>query len=414
MVAVCMLTSSSIVASADEIGESRFEEYDVIGASEGVYYHVAIENLEVLYDDIKEDEFYQGIPYYLHTYFNLCTGDTDARYNVQFIRNSVKYDKDNHTYSMICGVNKYPTVEIKVEYNKRLKIFGISSELGDYSLSALRRNGRGAADAFRYDEGHDGNFKETPYGEGDVFISQHGSRVVNNWLHFNSNGLADSALNYKSSYSKTQIKQMLGWLDELCVVTGDKGGDVARKNSSYFKFEQNAVDDVYNWHVRTGYDPMVFFAIIKTEGALSTEKGKKYYNFGNVTGEPVIPGSKHGFKNCLPEVQRMVDQGKCKSLQGAALVLFMDDIATRYFEGKGQITYYRMSFGGYGFDFYDFSIDTSRYPKNWDDAEKEAANMTHCYCPWWDDPAYLANYNSQKIWCNQCARFLEEISTRVR
>ena len=89
--------------------------------------------------------------------------------------------------------------------------------------------------------------------------------------------------------------------------------------------------------------------------------------------------------------------------------IFHEQIVEDYFLNTAQITYYRMRFGGYGYNIMDYTINTDRYPKDWKNAEIEAANLTHCFNPWWEDGAYCANYNSSKMWCNQCAYYLESI-----
>ncbi len=102
--------------------------------------HVTINNFVVIanvYDDWK---LCNELPYYLHTYFNLCTGNLDERYVVTLTEGSVVCTDSSSVITFEATVDKYPDMVIYIEYSKLEREFGIKSDLGDYSLDALRQN----------------------------------------------------------------------------------------------------------------------------------------------------------------------------------------------------------------------------------------------------------------------------------
>lgn len=103
-------------------------------------YHVTINNFNELSDSYNDYKDCIELPYYLHTYFNLCTGNLDELYVVTLIDDSCACDEYTSVVTVDATVDKYPDVTLHIEYNKMEQVFGISSSLGDYSLEELRKN----------------------------------------------------------------------------------------------------------------------------------------------------------------------------------------------------------------------------------------------------------------------------------
>lgn len=103
-------------------------------------YHVTINNFNELSDSYNDYKDCIELPYYLHTYFNLCTGNLDELYVVTLIDDSCVCDEYTSVVTVDATVDKYPDVTLHIEYNKMEQVFGISSSLGDYSLEELRKN----------------------------------------------------------------------------------------------------------------------------------------------------------------------------------------------------------------------------------------------------------------------------------
>ena len=101
-------------------------------------YHVMIENFEELYTKYNDWKICNELPYYLHTYFNLCTGDLKEYYTVTLTEGSCICSDSTALITLEATVDKYPGMEIHIEYDKLNREFGIRSMLGDYSLDALR------------------------------------------------------------------------------------------------------------------------------------------------------------------------------------------------------------------------------------------------------------------------------------
>ena len=126
----------------EELAQDDFPEgadhYEVDEAEP--YYHVTINNFNELSDTYNDYKDCVELPYYLHTYFNLCTGDLDELYEVTLIEDSCISDEYTSVVTVDATVDKYPDIILHIEYNKMEQVFGISSSLGDYSLDELRKN----------------------------------------------------------------------------------------------------------------------------------------------------------------------------------------------------------------------------------------------------------------------------------
>ncbi len=104
-------------------------------------YHVFINNYEEIYSHYDDFKICNDLPYYLHTYFNLCTGNLDEMYEVTITEGSFKGDEYTSLVTFEATVDKYPDMIIYIEYDKNYRAFGIKSLLGDYSLDTLKAKG---------------------------------------------------------------------------------------------------------------------------------------------------------------------------------------------------------------------------------------------------------------------------------
>lgn len=116
-------------------------EEDIEGAS--VYeieepvsrYHVRVDNMEVLsrvYNDYSDCIM---LPYYLHTYMNLCTRDLEKHHIATILEDTIVLN--DPILSFEATIDTYPNVILDIEYDTLRQAYGISSSLGDYSLDAL-------------------------------------------------------------------------------------------------------------------------------------------------------------------------------------------------------------------------------------------------------------------------------------
>lgn len=100
------------------------------------YYHVEVENLNVMYEQYDDGTNCLNLKYYLERYFNYFTKNYDQRYVVNLLEGTCVNGDYIMTFDAISDV--YPDVIIHIEYDKLNKAFGISSTLGDLSLEKLR------------------------------------------------------------------------------------------------------------------------------------------------------------------------------------------------------------------------------------------------------------------------------------
>ena len=114
-------------------------------------YHVFVNNYEEIYTHYNDFKICNDLPYYLHTYFNLCTGNLDEMYEVTITEGSFKGDEYTSLVTFEATVDKYPDMIIYIEYDKNYRAFGIKSILGDYSLDALKAKGADSDFWIEYD-----------------------------------------------------------------------------------------------------------------------------------------------------------------------------------------------------------------------------------------------------------------------
>ncbi|MCR4902201.1 MAG: hypothetical protein K6A23_05025 [Butyrivibrio sp.] len=127
------------IAMDEENEPEGADHYEV--DEEGPMYHVMVYNFEEIYEHYDDFKICNELPYYLHTYFNLCTGNLDEMYDVTITEGSFESSEYSTLATFEATVDKYPDMIIYIEYDKAEREFGIKSDLGDYSLDALRTSG---------------------------------------------------------------------------------------------------------------------------------------------------------------------------------------------------------------------------------------------------------------------------------
>lgn len=132
-------TDEELSADAENEPEGA-DHYEV--DEEPPLYHVFINNYEEIYTHYDDFKICNDLPYYLHTYFNLCTGNLDEMYEATITEGSFKGEEYTSLITFEATVDKYPDMIIYIEYDKNYRAFGIKSLLGDYSLDALKAKGK--------------------------------------------------------------------------------------------------------------------------------------------------------------------------------------------------------------------------------------------------------------------------------
>ncbi len=122
----------------EDIEPEGSDHYEV--DEEAPMYHVFINNYEEIYTNYDDFKICNELPYYLHTYFNLCTGNLDEMYEVTITEGSCVCEEYDSLVTFEATVDKYPDMIIYIEYDKNYREFGIKSDLGDYSLDALKKS----------------------------------------------------------------------------------------------------------------------------------------------------------------------------------------------------------------------------------------------------------------------------------
>lgn len=127
------------LAKDDEFEPEGADHYEVDEEQSNI--HVIVNNFEEIYTHYDDWKICNELPYYLHTYFNLCTGNLDERYVVTLTEGSCVCEEYYSVITWEATVDKYPGMTIYLEYDKQEREFGIKSDLGDYSLQALKEKG---------------------------------------------------------------------------------------------------------------------------------------------------------------------------------------------------------------------------------------------------------------------------------
>ncbi len=130
---------SSTDSSDDEIPEdwsSEGEEYYEVGEDEEENpYTVTVENIGEMADQYDDLYNTMNLKYYIQQYLNKVTDKQNEECTATLVEGSCEYDPYKIVMTFDAVVDKYPDVVLHIEYSTAEKMFGISSELGDYSLA---------------------------------------------------------------------------------------------------------------------------------------------------------------------------------------------------------------------------------------------------------------------------------------
>lgn len=102
-------------------------------------YTVYIENINEMSDKYNDMYNTSNLKYYIMVYLKLTTGNMDERYVATLVDGSCINSEYNTILTVDATIDKLQDVVLHIEYDKVNKAFGISSELGDYSLDALKK-----------------------------------------------------------------------------------------------------------------------------------------------------------------------------------------------------------------------------------------------------------------------------------
>ncbi|AOZ97845.1 hypothetical protein [Butyrivibrio hungatei] len=224
---------------------------------------------------------------------------------------------------------------------------------------------------------------------GDVYIAE--ATNPRTGVHYVVNGFvslvdgADTPLDGGYYYTRDEIAAMVF--------------KVAHLKENSFNWDA-VVDDLTEYQHATQVDVAALLAIVMTEysrgiGVPSynwynlTTKGNYYYLHPD-TGQMKWWSPKKEYQNSYSTMATKYGTTGYKTLEGCCMVECMDSIVSRYWN-KGQNTFYRMTFNTYG------------YPQDYDSSMAAMDNITHSYCPWWDDNGFTSTGKSENMWCNRNA-----------
>lgn len=296
----------------------------------------------------------------------------------------IKYDEGCHEYGDFYDISTEDPKDQAEQGTIPFPSYGVTYVKGEYD------------NAVSEDWINSGNIPGEYNYTGTVFISQHGSVRVNDWIYLVEG--ADEALDGGHYYTKEQIRAMLHYMNSWSKI-----------DTSRYDFTK-CTEDCYQYNLKTGADIAGFLAIIMTE--YSPKIAVPTYNWFNITaygsesGFKTSAGSKYTWWNAKAEFSGKYANMGYSTLEGCCMVKCMDKIYTNYWTSpkRKQNTYYRMTFNQYGWDL-DGNVF---FPQSWDEAivqENRMEKAGHCYCPWWDDTGYLTTkFNPANLWCNKCAQ----------
>jgi len=102
-------------------------------------YTVYIENIEEMADEYNDMYNCMNLKYYLMVYLRCNVGNYDERYVATLVDGSCVNSESTTILTVDATIDKYPDIIFHIEYDKVNKAFGIKSDLGDFSLDALRQ-----------------------------------------------------------------------------------------------------------------------------------------------------------------------------------------------------------------------------------------------------------------------------------
>ena len=105
-------------------------------------YTVYIENIAEMADQYNDIYNCMNLKYYLMVYLRCNVGNYDERYVATLVKGSCVNSESTTVLTVDATIDKYPDVIFHIEYDKVNKAFGIKSDLGDFSLDALRQESK--------------------------------------------------------------------------------------------------------------------------------------------------------------------------------------------------------------------------------------------------------------------------------
>ena len=105
-------------------------------------YTVYVENIAEMADQYNDIYNCMNLKYYLMVYLRCNVGNYDERYVATLVKGSCVNSESTTVLTVDATIDKYPDVIFHIEYDKVNKAFGIKSDLGDFSLDALRQESK--------------------------------------------------------------------------------------------------------------------------------------------------------------------------------------------------------------------------------------------------------------------------------
>ncbi len=231
----------------------------------------------------------------------------------------------------------------------------------------------------------DYDFGDIDYAHGNfdfVYVKAHKMCKSTGWVAIPEG--AHAILTESDNLSLEEIERIMAYFQDRY----DSGGTGAYKGAW-----MTAADELYAWQSSTGYSITGMLAIWMSEGGPSSRAGKDHWNFGNYVagdGDPYYLLGSSGYH--WKDIKAM------KPNFGDAVTYQLDDIARRYWQ-RGQNTYYSMSW---------WCGDHEYSAQSEEEAEFQFTQLSHCYCPYWDDQATVAHEEKSidpayRGWCGNNA-----------
>ena len=105
-------------------------------------YTVYVENIAEMADQYNDIYNCMNLKYYLMVYLRCNVGNYDERYVATLVEGSCVNSDSTTILTVDATIDKYPDTVFHIEYDKVNKAFGIKSDLGDFSLDALRQESK--------------------------------------------------------------------------------------------------------------------------------------------------------------------------------------------------------------------------------------------------------------------------------
>ncbi len=105
-------------------------------------YTVYVENIAEMADEYNDIYNCMNLKYYLMVYLRCNVGNYDERYVATLVEGSCVNSDSTTILTVDATIDKYPDTIFHIEYDKVNKAFGIKSDLGDFSLDALKQESK--------------------------------------------------------------------------------------------------------------------------------------------------------------------------------------------------------------------------------------------------------------------------------